>query len=121
VDPSVDALPPAGSWRAPLAWWPAGWRKRWADRAEALQAEGLPWDRAEWVAFLEAVADINAAEAAGEWIDFRAPADRPDPTPFPDFDSLPGAVDIRRALEANQPYRPASSTRPRRRTPQTVQ
>jgi hypothetical protein len=74
-EPTKPATPPAGSWRESIAWWPIEWRKGWADRAEAKQAGGLPWDEAEWQAFLEAVAEINAAVARGEEIAFQVPAD----------------------------------------------
>jgi hypothetical protein len=75
--PYGDFMPPAGSWHRSIVWWPATRRKRWADRAKALQAEGLRSDVAEWAAFREAVDEINAAEAAGEKIDFQVPADHP--------------------------------------------
>jgi hypothetical protein len=76
LDPSMTPITP--SWREPIAWWPIEWRQRWADRAEALQAGGLPRDRAEWLAFLEEVAAINAAEAGGKRIDFQPPAESDD-------------------------------------------
>jgi hypothetical protein len=67
-------MPPAGSWHRSIAWWPTPWRKRWADRTRVLQAEGQRSDRAEWAAFRATVGAINAAEAAGERINFQVPA-----------------------------------------------
>jgi hypothetical protein len=105
-------MPPAGSWHRSIAWWPIEWRKRWADRAEAKQAEGLPGDRAEWGAFCATVADINAAEARGEWIDFQPPVETLYPFPFPAFDSLPGPADEARAREEGGAWNAAVKARP---------
>jgi hypothetical protein len=68
-------MPPAGGWHRSIVWWPASRRLRWMNRARVLQAEGLRPDEAEWRAFLEAVDEINTAEAAGEKIDFLVPPD----------------------------------------------
>jgi hypothetical protein len=111
-EPTKPAEPPAGSWRKPIAWWPTEWRQRWADRAEVLQAGGLPWDQAERQAFLEVVAEINTAEAVGARIDFQVPVETPDPVPFPEFDSLPGPIDEARAREAGGEWNATVKARP---------
>jgi hypothetical protein len=103
---------PASCWRELVAPWPIERHQRWADRAEALQAEGLPWERAEWRAFLE-IAEPDDLTPAG-------PSRRTgDPAPFPAFDTLPGLADIARAEEeANRvspaPTRPTSGPSRRR-------
>jgi hypothetical protein len=81
VEPVPLDVPMTRSWHRSIVWWPATRRKWWTDRAKTLQAEGLPRDQAEWAAFLEAVAEINQAEAAGERIDFQVPADHPGTSP----------------------------------------
>jgi hypothetical protein len=69
-----ELLMDSRGWRDSLGWWPIPWRQKWADRAEALQVEGKTWQEAEWQSFLETVDQINAAEAAGEVVEFTEPA-----------------------------------------------
>jgi hypothetical protein len=52
-------LRPRSEWGDIVANWPIAWRRRWADRAETLQAAGLPWDIAEYRAYLAAVEEMN--------------------------------------------------------------
>jgi hypothetical protein len=49
-----------GHWRSVIARLPIAWRHRWADRAEAHQAAGLPRDLAEFWAYREVVEEIAA-------------------------------------------------------------
>jgi hypothetical protein len=49
-----------GRWHLAVAGLPLAWRQRWADRAEALQAAGLPKDLAEARAYREAVEEMAA-------------------------------------------------------------
>jgi hypothetical protein len=68
--------PTAGQcWRQYIATWPLEWRQRWADRAEACQANGASWDAAEASAFQETMLEIEAAKARGESIPFARPAE----------------------------------------------
>jgi hypothetical protein len=45
-----NPIPAPCVWRDNLAWWPIPWRQKSADRAEALQVAGKPWQDAEWQA-----------------------------------------------------------------------
>jgi hypothetical protein len=96
----VESPPPASCWRELVAPWPIERRQAWADQAEALQVEGLPWDRAERQSFLE-IAEPGDLTRAGP------PRRSGDPIPFPRFDTLPELADIARAEEEVNRVSPA--------------
>ena len=49
-----ELSPPDRSvWRPVVAAWSIAWRQEWANRAEAHQQAGDPWNVAEWKAFQE--------------------------------------------------------------------
>ena len=64
VRPPVPAewggAPLNGHWRPVIDRLPLAWRHRWADRAEAYQANGLPRDLAEYLAYRRTVEEIAA-------------------------------------------------------------
>jgi hypothetical protein len=46
-------IPDRSVWRTEVATWTIARRQAWADRAEAYQAAGEPWNVAEWQSFRE--------------------------------------------------------------------
>jgi hypothetical protein len=111
--------PPDRGWRACIAYWPVEWRQRWADRSEARQADGDPWDIAEWSAFVATVAEIAAAEARGERIPFADP-----PEGLSDADALAAmeritwdGTSLAESLEEARRLDAASTSTPRRKRP----
>lgn len=53
-DPAAVEVPRSWPPRAPeLTWWPIERRQRWGERANELEASGLPWQAAERQAFDE--------------------------------------------------------------------
>jgi TubC N-terminal docking domain len=63
-----------------LASWPEEWRRRWSDRANALEDEGMDWDEASARAFAELLPDW---QASGEPLDLLA-GRSPGPSDFPE-------------------------------------
>jgi hypothetical protein len=117
--PAEPPPPPADrGWRGCIAYWPVEWRQRWADRAEARQAAGGPWDAAEWSAFQATVAEIAEAEARGEVIPFADP-----PEGLDDQDALrqinaltwDGTSQAQALEEAGRLLGAASTSTPRRK------
>jgi hypothetical protein len=64
-------------WQTCIAYWPFELQTRWAARAAALSDSGAGTVESQWWAFLQGVAEINAAEARGEVIAFVVPPKRP--------------------------------------------
>ena len=53
---SQESSPDRSIWRSVVAAWSIDWRQEWADRAEAHQQAGDPWNVAEWKSFVETTA-----------------------------------------------------------------
>lgn len=49
--PIADAIPDRSVWRSVVAGWSLPKRQAWADATAALEAQGMPWNVAEWQAF----------------------------------------------------------------------
>ena len=58
--PAVAGPPVLAEWHPLIARLPLPWRNRWAERAEMLQAAGLPRDLAEYLAYRWTVEEIAA-------------------------------------------------------------
>ena len=61
IVPEPASARPPSALRPVVAGWPIACRHRWADRAEALQAAGLPWDIAEYRAYRATVEEMSGA------------------------------------------------------------
>lgn len=55
--------PSAHYWRDKLPSWPDARRQAWGERANALEALGMPWELAEEQAYLETEAPAESAVA----------------------------------------------------------
>jgi hypothetical protein len=79
-------MPPIGSWRVSLAWWPIPLRRKWGEVTANYEKAGLKWYEAEWKAFSYLVDHINRyqKEHPENPIPFQAPFE----TPFPSLEQV---------------------------------